>query len=133
MSKITVVDTPKAMLWYHPSEKIVHHTIKQFIYGEEFHNLLLDGTATLKKHGATKWLSNDTSNTVLRTEDIEWGQTNWFPQTVQAGWKHWAIVQPKAAIAKMNLDKVVKQYQAAGINAKFFTDENEAFAWLKSQ
>jgi len=133
MAKITIIETPNVSLWYHQEEKIVHHCIHKFVFGEELHSLLLSGTALVEKHKAEKWLSNDTSNTVLRSEDIEWGNINWFPRTVKAGWKHWAIVQPKAAIAKMNMDKIVKQYSDAGINTKFFSDEKEAFEWLKEQ
>jgi hypothetical protein len=132
MTKVIVFDNAFATLWYHPEKKIVHHVIHKFIYGEMFQKLLLTGTETLKKNGAQKWLSNDKSNTVLRTEDMQWGQENWFPQTVRAGWKYWAIVQPEAAIAQMNMDKLVKQYSAAGITAKFFTDEAEAMRWLES-
>jgi hypothetical protein len=133
MPKVTILDNAFATLWYHPEKKIVHHVIHKFIYGEEFKKLLLTGTETLKKNGAKKWLSNDKSNTVLRTEDTNWGQENWFPQTIQAGWKYWAIVQPAAAIAQMNMEKLVKLYSSMGITAKFFSDENEAMKWLESQ
>ena len=133
MQKETVLESKNATLWYYPEEKIVHHAIHKFIYGQEFHDLLLAGTSLIKKNKAKKWLSNDTSNTVLRTEDIEWGNVNWFPQTIEAGWKYWAIVMPKAAIAKINMGKLIEDYQKAGITAKIFSDENEAFEWLKAQ
>lgn len=133
MSKITVVDTPKVTLWFHPEEKIVHHCVHKFVYGDEFHDFLLKGTDLMKKHGAKKWLSNDQSNTVLRQEDIDWGEVNWFPQTVAAGWKYWAIVQPKAVVAQMNMDDLAKHYAEAGVIAKFFTSEEEAWNWLVSQ
>lgn len=127
------MDTPRVTLWYHPEEKIVHHCIHSFIYGVDFQELLLAGTELLKKYGATKWLANAESHTYLRKEDIDWGDVNWFPQTVAAGWKHWAIVQPKAVVAQMNMDELVKQYSRGGINAKFFTNEDEAWDWLVAQ
>lgn len=133
MSKTVVEENEFATMWYHPEEKIIHHEYKKFMSGDVFHNFLLKGTETMKKNGASKWLSDDRENSVLTTEDIKWGETNWFPQTLQAGWKYWAIVQPTAAIAKMNTDKIVKQYGEAGIVAKYFTDPDEAFKWLASQ
>jgi len=133
MAKTTIVDTPKVTLWFHPEEKIVHHCIHKFIYGDEFHDFLLKGTDLMKKHGAKKWLSNDQSNTVLRQEDMDWGAVNWFPQTIEAGWKWWAIVQPKAVVAQMNMDELVEQYSKAGLIAKFFSDEQEAWNWLVAQ
>ncbi len=55
--------------------------------GEVFHKFLLKGTETMKKNGANKWLSGDREKPVLTTEDMKWGETNWFPQTLQAGGK----------------------------------------------
>lgn len=130
MAPITLYDCDMATLWYHPEKKVVHHQIKKFIFGEEFHKLLLTGTDAMKKYQAKKWLSDDRTNTVLRSEDMEWGQTNWFPQTVQAGWKYWAIVQPAKAIAQMNMEELVKIYSQAGVVAKFFSDPDEAMKWL---
>ena len=133
MSRITILDTAKVTLWYHPEEKIVHHRIHKFIYGEEFYHLLLTGTDLIKKHGARKWLSEIGNEVLLRPEDLEWGKANWFPQTIAAGWKYWGIVQPKAVFVQLDLDPLVKQYAEAGINVKFFIDEDKAWEWLVSQ
>jgi hypothetical protein len=133
MSQITLFDSPNVTLWFHEDKKIVHHQIKKFVFGEEFHKFLLAGTEAMMKYKAKKWLSDDRNNTVVRKEDIEWGQTNWFPQTVRAGWKYWAIVQPKAVIAQSNMDNLVAVYAQAGIVAQFFSDPDEAMHWLDSQ
>ena len=94
MATVTILDNPYATLWFHPEKGIVHHQIKQFISGQAFRELLLTGTDILTKHKATKWLSDDRSNAVLRPEDVEWSHEHWFPQTALAGWKFWAIVRP---------------------------------------
>ena len=133
MSKIILEDTAFATLWYHPEKKIVHHQFHKFFYGEGFHAFLLKGTETMKKNGAKKWLSDDRKYPVLRNEDMTWALANWFPQTVQAGWKYWGIVQPEAIIAKMNMEKVVETYAQAGIIANFFNAPDEAQKWLESQ
>ena len=64
---------------------------------------------------------------------MEWGMSNWFPQTIQAGWKYWAIVQPEKVIAQLNMKKLVEDYAKAGIVAKFFSNPEEAMKWLESQ
>jgi hypothetical protein len=122
-----------ATLWYHPESKIVHHEWHKFIYGDAFRAFLLKGTEIMKKNKANKWLSDDRKNPVLRKEDMDWGMVNWFPQTLQAGWKYWAIVQPEAAIAKMNMKKLVEDYSKAGLIAQFFSSPDEALKWLESQ
>ena len=133
MAPTTLYESSYVTLWYHPEKKIIHHQIHKFVFGEEFRKFLLIGTDALKKNHAPKWLSDDRNNSVLRKEDVEWGITNWFPQTVQAGWKFWAIVQPEKVIAQMNMQTLVDDYAKAGIVAKFFTDPDAAMAWLESQ
>ena len=133
MTPETLYDSSFATLWYHPDRKIVHHLIHKFIFGEEFHKLLLTGTEAIKRNHARKWLSDDRSNAVLRKEDMEWGMANWLPQTVEAGWKYWAIVQPEKIIAQMNMEKLADDYAKVGIVAKFFSDPDEAMKWLESQ
>jgi hypothetical protein len=133
MPKITIEDNEYVTLWYHPEKKIVHHECHKFVYGEVFRDFLLKGTETMKKNGANKWLSDDRKNPVLRTEDTEWGQANWFPQTLQVGWKYWAIVQPEGAIGKISMKKLVDIYAQAGITAQYFDNPEDALKWLESQ
>jgi hypothetical protein len=45
-----------------------------------------------------------------RNEDLEWGITHWFPQTAQAGWKYWAIVQPEKIMARVTMQQLVEDY-----------------------
>ena len=130
---VTVYESPSVVMWFHPDTKIVHHQIKKFAFGKEFRDFLLAGTSAMGKYKATKWLSDDRSNTALAKEDLEWAQTGWFPQTLAAGWKHWAIVQPEKTLGKMAMDRLVKDYLAAGVNAKFFSDPDEAMKWLIAQ
>ncbi len=129
----TVIDNPFVTLRYHPEKKIVHHQLHKFIFGKEFREFLLAGTDVMKKNQARKWLSDDRANTVLSKEDADWGQTNWFPQTLAAGWKYWAIVQPEKVLAQAGMERLVAQYSALGVTAKFFTDPDEAMKWLESQ
>jgi hypothetical protein len=133
MDKEIVVDNEFGTMWFYPGKKIIAHQIKKFIYGESLYNFLLAGTEMMRKNKAHKWLSDDRYSPVLRKEDMEWGVTNWFPQTVQAGWKYWAIVQPIKTVGQMNMEELVKNYSKAGVIAKFFTDPDEALKWLDKQ
>jgi hypothetical protein len=133
MTPTILYDSSSVTLWYHPEKKIVHHQIHKFVFGEEFQKFLLIGTEALKKNHAQKRLSDDRGNSVLRNEDLEWGVTNWFPHTVQAGWRYWAIVQPEKIMAQVTMQQLVEDYAKAGILARFFTDPSEAMKWLESQ
>jgi hypothetical protein len=130
---MTIVDNPFVTLWYHPETKIVHHQLHRFITGKEFREFLMAGSDVLAKNGATKWLSDDHSNSVLKQEDIDWGDANWLPQTIKAGWKYWAIVQPEKILAQSAMERLVDRYAKMGITSKFFIDTREAMGWLERQ
>ena len=133
MAKVTVIDDELVSLWVHPDKQIIHHPIKQFISGQAFRELLLTGTDTLTKNKATKWLSDDRSNAVLRPEDVEWSHQHWFPQTALAGWKFWAIVRPDKMVGQVTMKNLAATYGQYGITSKPFTDPNDALWWLESQ
>lgn len=135
MSVEIVYDSPFATLWYHPESKIIHHQthpVNGSWQPEEFRSMMLLGSQTLEEKGAQKWLSDDRYTIGASKDEFQWGVEFWFPRTVKAGWKHWAIVQPKHVISQLNLEKVVKDYKAQGINAMFFSDFDEAMQWLES-
>ena len=133
MATVTILDNPYATLWFHPEKGIVHHQIKQFISGQSFRDLLMTGTDVLTKHKATKWLSDDRSNSVLRPEDVEWSHQHWFPQTALAGWKFWAIVRPDKMVGQVTMKNLAATYAKYGIASKSFTDPKDAMWWLESQ
>ena len=133
MAPITIIDNACVTLWYHPDKKIVHHQIHKFITGDQFKEFLLAGMDVLIKNKAKKWLSDDQSNSVLKKEDVDWGNQNWFPPTVRAGWKYWAIVEPHKVLAQVRLEELVDHFAKAGVTSKFFNDSNQAMAWLERQ
>ncbi|NLF52657.1 MAG: hypothetical protein GX577_16135 [Leptolinea sp.] len=133
MSVIIVEQNDYGTMYYHPESKIVHHEYHKFIYGDVYRAFLLKGTETLKKYGAIKWLSDDRKNPVVSAIDIEWGQKNWLPVTLQAGWKYWAIVQPEGILAKVTMENLMKDFAKFGLTAKYFTDPEVAMKWLESQ
>lgn len=130
MTPLTIIDSPFATLWYHPGPGIVHHRIHKFIHGQAFRDLLLAGLDTLQKNRAQKWLSDDRANAVLRPEDVDWSHTFWFPQTVKAGWKYWAIVQPEKTVGQVTMKGLANDYARQGVTSKTFLDPESALAWL---
>jgi hypothetical protein len=133
MPKQTCLDNQFITIWYHTDKGIVHHQWHKFMKGAQMREPLMAGTELLKKNKATKWLSDDRNFPVQDPEDTKWAGAIWFPQTVEAGWKHWAIVRPKSAIAQINHAQLLKLFAAGGINAQMFTDVDEAMKWLETQ
>jgi hypothetical protein len=133
MTKITILDTEYATLWYHPESKIVHHQFHKFIYGEQFRSILEKGLEVFKEKGAEKWLSDDRKNSALPTKDMEWGLGDWNPRVFAAGWKYWAIVMPDKIAGQMNINRLMKEnIEQGGLIVKVFDDPDEALQWLES-
>jgi hypothetical protein len=133
MSETTIIDNEYVTLCYYPDKKIVHHKFHKFIHGPAFRDVLNTGVGILKKHGARKWLSDDRNNSALPQEDLKWARTEWFPRTVKAGWKYWALVQPEKIVGQMNMKRVVKDYSEKGVIVQVFLDPEEAMTWLEAQ
>jgi hypothetical protein len=133
MAKTVVHDTPSVTVWYHSDSNIVHSHVRKFVTGKEFQEFLMAGYGVLVKNRARKWLSDDRSNSVLRQEDVEWGNQNWLPKCVAAGWKYWAIVQPEKVLASAPMERLVEDFKGLGITSKFFSDPIAAMAWLETQ
>jgi hypothetical protein len=130
MADITIIDNNFATLVYHSDSKIVHHTFHKPIGGSKFREVLNTGADTLKKYGASKWLSDDRNNSALSPEDTEWSKTTWFPKTFKAGWKYWALVVPEDFLARMNLKEFVDAYYEQGLRIMVFVSPDEAMSWL---
>ena len=133
MSKVVIHDTPSVIVWYHPESNIVHSHVHKFLTGKEFQGFLMAGYAVLAKNKSRKWLSDDRSNSVLRQEDVEWGNQNWLPKCIAAGWKYWAIVQPEKVLASAPMERLVEDFRKLGITSKFFSEPIAAMAWLEVQ
>ncbi|MBN1797573.1 MAG: hypothetical protein JW822_03290 [Spirochaetales bacterium] len=133
MLKEKIMENEYATLWYYPESKIVHHKFHKFIYGEKFRNILMKGADLFEEKGCTKWLSDDRKNSALPQEDLAWGDANWKPRVMNAGWKHWALLMPDKTAGKLNLRPLVEQYSKEGVTVEIFEDEDEALKWLENQ
>jgi hypothetical protein len=133
MSKEVILDNQFVTVWYHNDTKIVHQKFHKFIHGEEFRAGLNQGLEAFKKYGASKWLSDDRENPVLKKEDMEWSASTWRPAVIKAGLKYWAIVMPEMVEGQMIMKKIVTEYANTGVTVEVFTDSDNALKWLESQ
>jgi hypothetical protein len=120
-------------VWYHPEIKVIHHRVHKAIRGEAFRSALLAGTATLMKHGAKKWLSDDRFVFLLPQEDEEWARNEWFPRTLKAGWRYWAIAKSEKAVVDLFLRRLAATYSAAGVQTELFSTPEAGMDWLIEQ
>ncbi len=130
---ITILDNEYVALWCYPEDKIIHHKIKKYVFGEHYRQLLGTGADAFVEYGCHKYLSDDHENPTIHPEDRAWSDANFTPRVIQAGWTHWALVMPKKVIGQLNMATIIAEFRRMGVEVKIFSDSDEALAWLKAQ
>jgi hypothetical protein len=131
MEKTIVFQNENATMVFYPVVNIVHNTFRGKPTGKQFREALDAGVEVMKKHGSTKWLSDDRENEVVfSAEDNAWADSDWFPRMQKVGWKTWAMVVPQTAKARMNVKEIIDKIYQQGVRVAVFSDLNEALAWL---
>jgi len=131
--KEVLIENDIVSLWYYPEKKIIYHSIHKFLYGDLFQEVMLKGLDYFEKKGCQKWLSDDRSNSVLRKQDTAWGEINWKPRMIKAGWKYWALLLPDRAIGKLSMKGLIEEYKELGVVVEIFDNIDQGFKWLDSK
>jgi hypothetical protein len=118
-----------ATLWYHPGPKVIHHKIHRFVPAGVFQEVLTAGALILERDGASKWLSDDSENMVVRDGDLEWARRTWDPRVVGAGLKYWGIVPPRLTFGRLPME-IVPGPERRGLTVRTFANDAAACAWL---
>ncbi len=130
MSNVTLYDSEYITIQYLADKKVIYHVVHKPIGGQDLRDALNAGTAALVKYGACKWLSDDRKNGPLPPEDVEWGDKDWNPRTIKAGWKYWALVVPREVIAAGAMAPVIHHLYELGLCMMVFSNPEEAMEWL---
>ena len=94
MARVEVFSNEQITVFYHQTEKIIHHVMKGQVYGQPFHDAILAGTNAMIVNNVVKWLSDDRLNPMLKPTDQKWAIEEWQPKILAAGWKYWALILP---------------------------------------
>ncbi|MBN2040358.1 MAG: hypothetical protein JW864_09970 [Spirochaetes bacterium] len=135
MGKEVIFDNGKMTVWYYDDCKVIHHRFNELIHGQDFRDGFTKGLEVLKEKGAVKWLGEEGKTKVLGREDQDWAGRVWNTQMLEAGWKYWAMVQPKSVTGtgKLFAEKMIKDYANLGVTVKIFEDVDSALDWLREQ
>ena len=132
MDVITLYKNEYVKLRYHPKPRVIHHEILKLPPSDVFRTMLTKGAECLEQNEAKKWLSNDTRNILVAPEDFQWGDNVWAPRVIKAGFKYWAIVMPKQAVAKLQMHRFCREYRERGVAVELFQMVHAAMKWLSS-
>jgi len=130
IATLTIINKPYAQLFYHEETGIVHHHLTAELNSANLKEVLFAGNELLRKHHATKWLSDNRFMQAHAEEDADWIGNQWLPQAIEFGWKYWALVVPQSWHARNNLVDYVNLFHDMGVRVMVFTDVDPAMAWL---
>lgn len=126
-------ESPTAKTEYLEDKKIIVLIQQGKNVGESLRKSLDIGLEVLIKYKATKWLSDNRNMISIRSqEDYEWINNNWTPRALKAGWKKWALIQPKSALTAMAEKQFVDFFASNGIEVKIFETPEDGYKWLES-
>jgi hypothetical protein len=94
----------------------------------DFHSLLAAETAALKRHFATKLLTDCRLQRPLPEEAQDAADRDWLPAAAGAGLRHFAVVLPKDRDAAVNL--MDRLGRTDNLEVRFFESLDAATAWL---
>jgi hypothetical protein len=122
-----------ASVWLYPGRKVVHHQIHQPLSTAQLRSLLDDVARCLIDHRATKWLADDRNLGELDAALLPWIEQDMVPRTMNAGWRHWALILPQLPGAARIMQDVAATLAISGLTVFAFNDLAAANAWLDSQ
>ncbi|MBW3128026.1 hypothetical protein [Hymenobacter profundi] len=99
-----------------------------------WHGLLLHTKHLLARQGQGLLLVDQRAMQAYSLEEQRWLVEEWLPQAiVEGGYRYGAIVQARDAFARLAMDTVRLQAQNLQLTYRYFTNEEEAVAWLRAQ
>lgn len=131
--KVTILDNEFATIWCYPTKGIIHHVLHRYFYGDTFRTILTAGADAFEQNRCTKWLSDDRNFGAVHPDDKAWGDVEWKPRVLKAGWKYWAMVLPAKVTGQMNIQKMVEEYRLLGVNGTIHSNPEDAMKWLLEQ
>jgi hypothetical protein len=106
---------------------------KSYAEGNDFRSGLNAGLALLEKKRASRWLADLRLLGPVAQDDQRWTNNEWFPRAVAGGVRWMAIVQPKAAVARLSVKSIMSKVNDVSLVTSHFDDLEAARRWLRSE
>ena len=131
---ISVVDNDVYSAWCYPTKSLIQHKWHQYCFGDVFRSNMTKAMDAFEKYNCTKWLSDDRDFAgALHPDDWKWGEVYFTDRLVPKGWKYSAMVLPATGLAKISTTALINYFASKGLEARFFSDFNEAKKWILEQ
>ena len=116
-------------LEWNEEKKAIQLIWKKMARNDDFKLVMQKMAELINEKKATKWLADMSDAGVIAQEDQAWFQKEIGPKILSV--KKIAMILPKSIITKMSLDRGMNESNQSGLDAKYFSDREEAWEWLK--
>lgn len=86
--------------------------------------------ACLREHRASRLLGNGRNLKVVKQADQDWMSRDWMPRALAAGLRRMALVIPKSALARTNLEQMVGRAADTKLEVAYVETVEQARTWL---
>lgn len=107
--------------------------VDRYVEGDEFRRAADSTVRLLERRSGCKLLTNSREMKALPQDDQRWVDEDWRPRAMAVGLRYNAIVIPKSSIAQMTVDSMAKKLPPGVVEFAYFSDMEEAKAWLHSK
>lgn len=119
------------LLWDDALRSVVI-TWRGFNEGQEFRAPMERALEILRENKASRWLADLRDAKVNTEDDQQWLHSDLIPRAMHAGCRFTAFVVPKSTIAKLGVQRVLRQSGALESETRFFDSMGAARKWLAS-
>lgn len=99
---------------------------------DSFRKPMLELAKAFKEKGGTKWLMDNTEQGRLNEKDQWWLEENLYPELVNAGLSHVAMVNAKHILGT-SISKNIIRNLSRSVEIEIFNRKDGAVAWLQDQ
>src|ERR1700730_6769773 len=96
----------------------------------EFALLLEAGLRALKQYHGSRWLADCRDMKTIAQADQDWLDRSWFPRMLAPGLQRMAVLMPKNALAKMNVETILGKVPGTKLEVAYFATVRAAREWL---
>lgn len=123
---------PSCELRHDPDAACVEMIWQGYLTSDAFRAANERVLALIAKTGVNKLLGDVTHFTLIGAEDQRWLNENWIPRIIAAGLRTCALVQPLYYFNRVAVESVGGRVDPQRLTVRYFSDPDEARAWLRS-
>ncbi|UZR96924.1 STAS/SEC14 domain-containing protein [Chondrinema litorale] len=131
---ITFFEDKVISIKYHPDSNCIENTWNGFANSDTYRANMNKILEAFKKHKADSIMGDVVNMKVVSVADQKWTNEVWQPEILKAGFKRNAIVVSGDIFNKITVEKIVNSTDNnAGVEYKYFSQREKAFAWLRGE